>query len=248
MAQLQVHVIPGGIESVNGSNVTMGCTSPLVGRDGVMVCKSMSHLVDGCSPDIDTSISDWASQLVTVRKHRSTSNIPVRYVLLTFSFDTAVSPTGIDLDLFLCPEWKIGAPYITVYADNKSNLVLPGSSLVTLALVISTPNQSSCNSLSTVNIIPTGGNALSGSSFRTWHILVSQFGTSIDWVHVGEVRFLGTETTLMNCSTTVESSSESSTQCEKYILSFIQVLYHIAGNFRWVLNFVLFVIKWGQKF
>ena len=32
----------------------MGCTSPLVDRGGVMVCESMSHLVDGCSPDIVT--------------------------------------------------------------------------------------------------------------------------------------------------------------------------------------------------
>ena len=57
-----------GIESVNGSDVNMGCTSPLVDSDGVMVCMSQSYLVDGCSPVIDASTSDWASQLVTVRK------------------------------------------------------------------------------------------------------------------------------------------------------------------------------------
>ena len=58
----------------------------------------MSHLVDGCSPDIDTvtKTSDWASQLVTVMKSDSTNAIPVTHVLLTFHFDTAVSLIGID--------------------------------------------------------------------------------------------------------------------------------------------------------
>ena len=47
---------PYGIESVNGSDINMGCTSLLVDSDGVMICMSQSYLVDGCSPVIDTSI------------------------------------------------------------------------------------------------------------------------------------------------------------------------------------------------
>ena len=69
-AELPVQVVPQGIESVNGSEVSMGCTSPLVDSGGVMVCNSTdcpsSYLLDGNSPAIDTSSSDWASQLVTV--------------------------------------------------------------------------------------------------------------------------------------------------------------------------------------
>ena len=88
-------------ESVNGSSVNMGCTSPLVDSGSVMICNmSQSYLVDGCSPAIDTSTSDWASQLVTVRKTQT----PFDHVLLTFGFDPAVTLTGIELDLFLCPE------------------------------------------------------------------------------------------------------------------------------------------------
>ena len=98
-------VQPYGIESVNGSDINMGCTSPLVDCDGVMICRSQNYLVDGCSPVIDTSTSDWASQLVTVRK---THNDEFRFdhVLLTFGFDTAVTLTEIVLDLFLCPEME----------------------------------------------------------------------------------------------------------------------------------------------
>ena len=99
---LQV-VQPHGIESVNGSDINMGCTSPLVDSDGVMVCMSQSYLVDGCSPAIDTSTSDWASQLVTLRKTQ-TNEITFDHVLLTFGFDTAVTLTSVVLDLFLCRE------------------------------------------------------------------------------------------------------------------------------------------------
>ena len=182
--------MPQGIESINGSSVNMGCTSPLVDSDGVMICTSQSYLVDGCSPAIDTSTSDWASQLVTVNKTQ-TDEIVFDHVLLTFGFDTAVTLTEIELDMFLCPEWGISAQFISVYADVESNLVFTRNSLTTLPFQHYTPSQSSCNSLSTVTI--SLGDAFTSSSYLTWHILVSSFTPSIDWVHVGEVRFLGSD-------------------------------------------------------
>ena len=202
VVQAQWQRVFGGIESVNGSDVNMGCTSPLEGDDGVRVCKNVSYLVDGCSPDIDTSTFDWASQLVTVKKSGSNSNIPHTHVLLTFVFDTAVSLTGIELDLFLCPEWKIGAPYITVYANEEHDLVF--SYPTSLPSENKHPTQSSCDSLSTVSI-PFSG-PLAGSSYPTWHILVSQLGR-FNWVHVGEIRFLGADVTPMTCAVSVESFS-----------------------------------------
>ena len=105
----------------------MGCTSALVDSGDVMTCNSQSYLVDGCSPDIDTSISDWASQLVTVRRNEGTFNL---HVLLTFGFDTAVSLTGIEMDLFLCPNWDIGAPVIKLYVNEEYNLAFTFSPFV----------------------------------------------------------------------------------------------------------------------
>ena len=171
----------------------MGCTSPLVDSGSVMICDECSTnlLIDGNSPAIDTSTSDWASQLVTVRKTQ-TDEIQFEHVLLTFGFDTAVTLTGIELDLFLCPEWGIGAPFISVYADMESNLIFTGNSLSTLPFQPHTPSQSSCNSLSTVTII-TIGDAFMSKPYFTGHILASSFTPFIDWVHVGEVRFLGTD-------------------------------------------------------
>ena len=183
-------VVPQGIDSVNGSSVNMGCTSSLVDSGGVLVCESRSYLVDGCSSDIDTSTSDWASQLVTVRRSNDGSGINFPHVLLTFGFDTAVSLTGIEMDWFLCPDWGIGAPHIAVYLNEDYNLDSTNI-IITLPFVWSGDNslQSSCDSLSTVTF---SGGSFIGSYYRTIHILVTPIQhLSIEWVHVGEVRFIG---------------------------------------------------------
>ena len=193
--QLPLQVVPQGIESVNGSNVNMGCATPvgtLIGTN-VSFCGSfgsgggvISYLLDGNSPAIDTSTSDWAFQLVTVRKNDATLNIPFDHVVLTFGFDTAVSLTSIELDLFLCPEWNIGAPFISVYGDDSNLFYSPSSSDFIRSY---TPDKTSCDSLSTVTL-----DNMEVLSYHQWHILVT-FITQpdIEWVHVGEVRFLGTD-------------------------------------------------------
>ena len=184
-----VQVVPEGIESVNGSSETMGCTSPLEDSGGVTVCRSQSYLVDGCSPDIDTNTSDWASQLVTVRRNEATFDIPFAHVLLTFGFETAVSLTGIEIDLFHCPDWGIGAPRIIVYVNQEYNLTF-NQSLSFLTIV--QPSQSSCDSLLTVNI--TGDLLSPDAGFHTFHILVDLSNDpSIQWVYIGEVRFIGVD-------------------------------------------------------
>ena len=182
-AEVPSQVVPQGIESVNGSDITMGCTSPLVDRGGVKVCDSASYLVDGCSPTIDTSTSNWASQLVTVRKTRvdGYGNVAV----LTFDFDTAVFPTSIELDLFLCSRRNsvVNAPF--VYADNSSRFVISSTSKSIRGARV--PG-SSCDSLSTVRFL-TGETAESRTMrYHKWHIVL---GLDIrnEWAYVGDVRF-----------------------------------------------------------
>ena len=162
----------------------MGCTSALVDSGDVMTCNSQSYLVDGCSPDIDTSTSDWASQLVTVRRNEGNVALPFAHILLTFGFDTAVSLTGIEIDLFLCPDWGIGAQRIRVYLNEEYNLAFVfGLSFLPFV----EPSQSSCDSLTTVHL---SGDILS-SSHHTFHILMDlPYQSSIEWVHIGDVRFL----------------------------------------------------------
>ena len=171
----------------------MECTSALVNSGGVTTCNSQSYLVDGCSPDINTSISDWASQLVTVRRNDGTAAAPFAHVLLIFGFDTAVSLTGIEMDLFHCPDWGIGAPRITVYLKNDSDLAFDVGSYFQPHVV---SHQPSCDSLSTVTI--TGDAFIAVPHIKTLHILVDLSYTAIDWVHVGDVRFIGTLSTILS--------------------------------------------------
>ena len=177
----------------------MGCAEPLfITEEGRKICGvsgGVSYLFDDNSPDIDTNASNWASQLVTVRKNNATDVISYDHVVLTFDFDTAVSLTSIELDLFLCPELNIGAPNITVYGDNTGTSGLTFSELsVTLNIITVlqsvTPSQSSCGSLSNVSIpLPN-----TGTSYLIWYIVVSFPPLSeIEWVHVGEIRLLDTD-------------------------------------------------------
>ena len=183
--------MPQGTESVNGSDVNMGCIIQPMVVSGVTFCGGFGYLVDGNSPAIDTSTSNWASQLVTVRKKDANDDIAFTHIVMTFGFDIAVSLTTIELGLFLCPEWNIGASHIIVFADRKSNLVFSRQTRSIDFLVNHTPSQTqlSCDSLSTI-IIPLQEHA-QGSSYSTWHIIVSFTPQpDIEWVHVGEVRFL----------------------------------------------------------
>ena len=197
-----VQVVRLEIKEVNGSNMTMGCTRPL--SDGNTTCGTrgngaISYLIDGVSPDINTSNSDWASQLVTVRRSEGSFDIYYPHVLLTFGFDTAVSLTRIEMDWFLCPDWNISAPDITVYLNEDYNLT--STNIFDLPLVFADNKdslQSSCDSLSTVTF---SRGPLVGPYYRTIHILVALLEyPSIKLVYFGEVRFLDSSGMLLNFS------------------------------------------------
>ena len=165
----------------------MGCTSALVDSGDVMTCNSQSYLVDGCSPDIDASTSDWASRLVTVRRNEGTAAVPFAHVLLTFGFDTAVSLTGIEMDLLLCPTMSIGAPLIDVSLNEEYDLSYRTGLPFLLSVV---PSKSRCDSLSSFTFTES-----SGSLYHVVHIIITFPDSNIDWVYVGEVRFLGSSDT-----------------------------------------------------
>ena len=168
-----------------------------------------------------------------MRKNDATHDIPADHVVLTFGFDTAVTLTSIELDLFYCPEWNIGVPFISVYADGKNSLVFSSSSDF---IRQKTPRQTSCDSLSTIVI-----------SFEelitspTWHIVVS-FAAQPDteWVHVGEVRLLGTDSTPASMCTTKEPILSLS----EYILS----LLHVAHIFFVKFYSTFFKVRQLQEF
>ena len=192
-AEIPEQVVPQGIESVNGSNITMGCTSPLVERDGVKICDgSASYLVDDCSPVINTNSSNWASQLVAVRKTSVDGPTKHNGVVLTFNFDTAVFPTSIELYLFLCSRLKSDANSIHVFADKNSNLIFNSNST---HMGGSGPFRRSCVSLSTVRI--SLDDLAKHDPKHSWHIVL-EITVKNEWAYVGDVRFLSSRSNIIN--------------------------------------------------
>ena len=165
--------IPQGIKSVNGSNSNL-------------ICHGENCLLDGHSPYIETCQADWASDLVTMKKNSGTED---DQVVLTFAFDKDVTLTGLEIDLLLCPEWGIHAPFITIYGSNTMTL---STDNIVSNYTVKLPDSENrrellCFCLSTVIIpIETGQ-----SSYPIWHIVVTFTSfPNTEWVYVGDVRFL----------------------------------------------------------
>ena len=194
---------------MNGSDVNIGCqgeVSSIYGRPhGVMLCghpqaPAISYLTDGITPDINISTGNWASQLVTVRKNAATPpNIPFDHVVLLFDTISAMNLASVELDMFICPQWNIGAPNISVYVDGSDNI---GSEFnindnrIQLYGTVTLQSFCVCNSLSTVRI-PLQ-NAQPGA---IWHIVVNfELNSAIEWVHIGEVRLLNESTNYSKCT------------------------------------------------
>ena len=170
---------------MNGSLFSGGCDVNTTWR----ICSTgnKSFLTDGNIPMLNTTDPNWASELVTVRKNSDIESIPYDHVVLTFAFQSPVSLTSINMSLFNCPQYGIGAPKITVYAKKKGllflNFRIDDPSTTTLGH--SQDIQSSCDGLVPVTIL-----LQKGMLYQTWYIVVSfEPQPATDWVYVGEVQF-----------------------------------------------------------
>ena len=185
----RIHSIPTGTESVNGSRVDGGCKVVVVQNlfcgDG-----SESFLTDDHDPVINTTDLNWASQLVTVRKNNRTFNFDYDHVIMFFLFLSPVSLTSIKLSLFKCPQWRIGPPNITVFANTGGDgtFLNPETDVASFVpLAQSQDDQSSCSGLVSVTIP-----LKTDTQYKIWYIVVSfKHQPDIDWVYVGEVQFYG---------------------------------------------------------
>ena len=189
---------------MNGSRVDGGCeVDRTMGLCGI---GKISFLTDGNIPVFNITDSNWASELVTVRKNNGTAAIPYNHVILTFVFQKPQLLKSVKLNLFKCPQWGVGAPNITVYGEpNLRNFLFDIFRDSIIRLAQSQDVQSSCNSLVPVTIP-----LQTGKQYQTWYIVVSfEPQPSIDWVHVGEVQFFGTRTTPPPSTNTEPTPSKS---------------------------------------
>ena len=179
---------------MNGSSANGGCPSPCVGVvSNITTCDCGTHstigeqaitgvLIDGVKPTIDTLEMNthgggfvWAAPLFTVRGSTDT-------VTLGFRFPASVVLHEVELYLFHCPAWGIGAERILIHngASFPQFLrVFAGRGTVILT------SMQNCTSLTRISI-PLQMATSSESYFIEFS---NPSGDLIEWVHVAEVRF-----------------------------------------------------------
>ena len=170
---------------MNGSLVGGGCDLNIT--ESFCSTGNESFINDGNIPMLNTTDPNWASELVTVRKNSDTKKNPYDHVVLTFAFQSPVSLTSINMSLFNCPQWSIGAPNITVYAKKEATglFSFDAKDTGTIFLRQTQGIWSSCDSLVPVTIP-----LKKGKLYQIWYIVVSfEPQPATDWVHVGEVQF-----------------------------------------------------------
>ena len=99
--QLNQHSLPDGLQSVNGSDYSGGCSRPAARG---LICTELdeggtSDLTDCVIPSLGRFQSNWAAGLFTVNRSGQSFHI-------VFEFSRPVNFTRVELDLFNCPECK----------------------------------------------------------------------------------------------------------------------------------------------
>ena len=150
-----------GVIAVNGSSANGGCPSPCVGVvSGITTCDCGTHStigeepitgvpIDGVIPNIDTRERNpsggfvWAAPLFTVRGSTDT-------VTLGFRFPASVVLHEMELYLFHCPAWGIGAERIVIH--NGASFPQFTTLFSSIGAVTLTTDLQNCTSLTRVSI------------------------------------------------------------------------------------------------
>ena len=182
------------VMAVNGSNANGVCpTECVVQSPGIRLCDctdstladeaiTASVLIDGVVPTIDTSERNsadefvWAAPLLTVRT--STGS-----VTLGFRFQTRVVLCEVELYVFHCPAWGIGADNITIHNGATFPQFIPGI-FPSRGRVFLTSDMQDCTSLTRVSIP-----LQMATSTSSYFIEINSVSGTIEWVHIAEVRF-----------------------------------------------------------
>ena len=196
---------------MNGSNANGDCpTECVVLASGINTCDckdstpgeeaiTASVLIDGVVPTIDTSERNsadefvWAAPLLTVRA--STGS-----VTLGFRFQTRVVLCEVELYVFHCPAWGIGAEEITIHNGATFPLFVT-EIFPSIGRVLLTSDMQDCTSLTRVSIPLQMANSTS-----SYFIEIRSTSGTIEWVHIAEVRFSD------QCDSTTVAPTNSTTE------------------------------------
>lgn len=207
-------IVPSGLRSINGSSDVMGCTDPIVSDynplNGERIVSCLydggGYLTDHHVPTIQMNSTNWAANLVTIKRVRFNSMITFDHSLMTFQFREKVVVTSIYLDLFRCPSSGIGTPYIFVHGSESlhfeyNSRTLEGNSVFIMAHQVA---QTNCECEMSTFVV-----RLHRQRFSVLHILINYLDTPNEWFHVGEVRFTNEPVPWRDLSSPIEVYCES---------------------------------------
>ena len=164
---------------------TCDCTEAILTDEAIIA----SVLIDGVVPTIDTSERNsadefvWAAPLLTVRASTG-------IVALGFRFQTRVVLCEVELYVFHCPAWGIGAEDITILNGATFPQFIPGI-FPRRGRVILTTDMQNCTSLTRVSI------PLQMATSTSSYFIEIKNISAIEWVHIAEVRFNQCDSTTM---------------------------------------------------
>ena len=171
--------------SLNGSPVNGSCPQECVGmvRD-TRTCdcttvpdqNTIGVLIDSVIPTINTGQNGWASQFFTVdaRKH---------CYVISIRFGSSIMLREVELHVFHCPSWNIGADTINIYnAHNFPSSIRVFNSAGNASL---TSDMENCDSITRVTI--SLQTTINTSNY--FIEFTNSNGTLIQQVYIGEVRF-----------------------------------------------------------
>ena len=208
-----------GVMAVNGSIANGGCPSPCVGVvSGITTCDCGTHstlgedaitgvLIDGIIHTINPVKRNpsgdfvWAATLFTVRGHTDT-------VTLGFKFPASAVIHEVELYLFHCPAWGIGAERIVIH--NGAGFPQFIGLFHSIGSVTLTSDLQNCTSLTRVSI-PL---QIARSTTRYFIEFSNPSGDLIEWVHIAEVRFSDQSITTIN-ATDDQTTREPTTMAEQ---------------------------------
>ena len=168
-------------------------------------------LIDGMIPTIDTSQrGNWASQLFTIQGS-------VTSYTLGFRFPSRVALQEVELYVFYCPAWQIGATTINVYDSTtypSFTRSAPSVGSVTL-----TSNMQKCESLTRVSI------PLQTTLRVSSYFIEFTNPTQIHWLHIAEVRFSDQPIPTVTTDGPTDPITEPSSGIYSYVIITISVHY-----------------------
>ena len=160
-------------------------------------------LIDGDIPSIDTTQSGtWTSQLFVVNRNGKDSFV------IGFQFNDPFFLRDVEVTYFDCPVWKAGVTTINVYSSFIFPTFRLAASTNICALSLVSDLALNCSSLRIISV-PCQPSESANNYFIEFSFAGGSSVNSLNWLHLGEIRFSDEQLTPPTITTTITGEIKS---------------------------------------